>query len=128
MKVITILILFTVISIINSSLNGFTSKSCTDYFNKTGVNESTQAFSKDFCRTLKVSDSSNRCCFMKYKIDNKTYYNCIEVTQAEFQDIDQKIRDLEAGLTVYNIDIKSLECNSSSYLFGSLLLFLVFLF
>ena len=125
MKVITILILFTVISIINSSLNGFTPKSCND---RQGTEESTQAFSKDFCRTLKVSDSSNRCCFMKYKIDNKTYYNCIEVTQAEFQDIDQKIRDLEAGLTVYNIDIKSLECSSSSYLFGSLLLLLVFLF
>ena len=125
MKVITILILFTVISIINSSLNGFTSKSCNE---RQGTEESTQAFSKDFCRTLKVSDSSNRCCFMKYKIDNKTYYNCIEVTQAEFQDIDQKIRDLEAGLTEYNIDIKSLECSSSSYLFGSLLLFLVFLF
>ena len=128
MKVITILILFTVISIINSSLNEFTSKSCTDYFNKQGDDESTQAFSKDFCRTLKVSDSSNRCCFMKYKIDNKTFYNCAEVTQAEFQDIDQKIRDLEAGLTEYNIDIKSLECSSSSYLFGSLLLLLVFLF
>ena len=125
MKVITILILFTVISIINSSLSGFPSKSCNE---RQGTEESTQAFSKDFCRTLKVSDSSNRCCFMKYKIDNKTYYNCIEVTQAEFQDIDQKIRDLEAGLTVYNIDIKSLECSSSSYLFGSLLLFLVFLF
>ena len=125
MKVNTILILFTVISFINSSLNGFTLKSCNE---RQGTEESTQAFSKDFCRTLKVSDSSNRCCFMKYKIDNKTYYNCIEVTQAEFQDIDQKIRDLEAGLTEYNIDIKSLECSSSSYLFGSLLLLLVFLF
>ena len=125
MKVITILILFTVISIINSSLNGFTSKSCTDYFNKQGVDESTQAFSKDFCRTLKVSDSSNLCCFLKYKMETHTFYNCAEVTQAEFQDIDQKISNLE---TSYGYDVKSLECNSSSYLFGSLLLLLVFLF
>ena len=125
MKVITILILFTVISIINSSLNGFTSKSCTDYFNKQGVDESTQAFSKDFCRTLKVSDSSNLCCFLKYKMETHTFYNCAEVTQAEFQDIDQKISNLE---TYYSFNVKSLECSSSSHLFGSLLLFLVFLF
>ena len=125
MKVITILILFTVISIINSSLNGFTSKSCTDYFNKQGVDESTQAFSKDFCRTLKVSDSSNLCCFLKYKMETYTFYNCAEVTQAEFQDIDQKISNLE---TYYSFNVKSLECSSSSYLFGSLLLLLVFLF
>ena len=125
MKVITILILFTVISIINSSLNEFTSKSCTDYFNKQGVDESTQAFSKDFCRTLKVSDSSNLCCFLKYKMETQTFYNCAEVTQAEFQDIDQKISNLE---TSYSFNVKSLECSSSSYLFGSLLLLLVFLF
>ncbi len=125
MKVNTILILFTVISFINSSLSGFTSKSCTDYFNKTGVNETTQAFSKDFCRTLKVTDPSNLCCFLKYKKDTHTFYNCAEVTQAEFQDIDQKISNLE---TYYSFNVKSLECSSSSYLFGSLLLFLVFLF
>ena len=125
MKVITILILFTVISIINSSLNEFTSKSCTDYFNKQGVDESTQAFSKDFCRTLKVSDSSNLCCFLKYKMETHTFYNCAEVNQAEFQDIDQKISNLE---TSYSFNVKSLECSSSSYLFGSLLLLLVFLF
>ena len=47
------------------------------------------------------------------------------MTQAEFQDIDQKISNLE---TSYGYDVKSLECNSSSYLFGSLLLLLVFLF
>ena len=125
MKVNTILILFTVISFINSSLSGFPSKSCTEYFNKQGVDESTQAFSKDFCRTLKVSDSSNLCCFLKYKMETQTFYNCAEVTQAEFQDIDQKISNLE---TSYGYDVKSLECNSSSYLFGSLLLLLVFLF
>ena len=125
MKVNTILILFTVISFINSSLSGFLPKSCNDYFNKQGVDESTQAFSKDFCRTLKVSDSSNLCCFLKYKMETHTFYNCAEVTQAEFQDIDQKISNLE---TSYGYDVKSLECNSSSYLFGSLLLLLVFLF
>ena len=125
MKVITILILFTVISFINSSLSGFLPKSCNDYFNKQGVDESTQAFSKDFCRTLKVSDSSNLCCFLKYKMETQTFYNCAEVTQAEFQDIDQKISNLE---TSYSFNVKSLECSSSSYLFGSLLLLLVFLF
>ena len=125
MKVNTILILFTVISFINSSLSGFPPKSCTDYFNKQGVDESTQAFSKDFCRTLKVSDSSNLCCFLKYKMETHTFYNCAEVTQAEFKDIDQKISNLE---TSYGYDVKSLECNSSSYLFGSLFLLLVFLF
>ncbi len=122
MKVSTILILFTVISIINSSLTGFTSKSCNE---RQGEDESTQAFSKDFCRTLKVSESGNRCCFFKYKIDTQTLYNCIEVTLPEFADIDEKIKSLE---TQYGIDVKSLECSSSSYLFGSLLLFLVFLF
>ena len=122
MKVITFLF-FATIAVI-SSLPGFSDKVCSDYFRTT--DEDHQAFSKDFCRTLGLTDNGDKCCYMRYKTnDGANYYNCIQVTMEEFYNI----KDYKKALETNNSwDIKSIECDSSSYLYGSLLLLLVFLF
>ena len=116
--------LFVTICIIKSSLRGFTSdKECTDF---QGTEESKQAFSKDFCRTLILQDSSNKCCHIKYEVGEKTYFNCAELSIQQFYDI-KKAKDT-FGSDFGASKVKSLECDSSSYLYASLLLILIFLF
>ena len=125
MKVTQLFIFIALFCSIKSGLKGFTAKSCNDFY---GTTEEKQGFSKDFCRSLAV-DGYKKCCMMKYrKSDGKTYYNCIELTASEFNKIDDTIDYYEKASTISTIDIKSLECDSSSYLYGSLLLLLVFLF
>ena len=122
MKVITFLF-FATIAVI-SSLPGFTDKTCSQFYRKT--DEEHQAFSKDFCRTLGLTDNGDKCCYMRYKTnDGANYYNCIQVTMEEFYNIKEYKKVLENN---NQWDIKSIECDSSSYLYGSLLLLLVFLF
>ena len=116
----TILIFFTILIMIKAQLDSFTHKSCADYDPKQSGTGAKQAYSKDFCRTLSY-DSSKKCCFFKYKGDDGNNYNCLELDYSEFLDIDKTIKSLG-----YNV--KSLECDSSSYLYGSLLLLLIFLF
>ena len=120
MKVITLLLFFASISIINSGLEGFTQKTCKAYDNKT--EENLQAFSKDFCRTLGVEDPEHKCCYVKYERDSRTYYNCYEVTQAQFYNIKSLRDDLKSSR-----GLKTIECDSSSYLYGSLILILALL-
>ena len=124
MKMLYLLVLFSSICIIKSSLRGFTpDKECTDF---QGTEESKQAFSKDFCRTLILQDSSNKCCHIKYEVGEKTYFNCAELSIQQFYDI-KTAKDTflsSFGAT----EVKSLECDSSSYLYTSLLLILIFLF
>ena len=104
-----------------TGLNGFSPKKCSE---KLGEEPEQQAYSKDFCRTTEY-DSDKKCCFLKYKTDGGTFYNCLELSMYEFSRIKDTIKDYEAQK---NIKIKSLECDSSSYLYGSLLLLLAFLF
>ena len=120
MKVITLLLFIASISIINSGLDGFSQKTCSQYHNK--KDEEHQAFSKDFCRTLGVEDPENKCCYVKYETDNGTYYNCYELTQAEFYNI-KTVRDALKASS----GLKTIECDSSSYLYGSLILILALL-
>ena len=131
MKATSFLIFIAVTAVINSSLQGFTVKRCDDYYNKQDIGH--QAYSLDFCKTLDKSnyDSEDKCCFLKYKTSNgATFYNCRLVKVAEFHHIKDTIKSIEASLKVdgADVDVKSLECSSSSYLFGSLLLLLVLLF
>ena len=124
MKVLSFLVLIAIFSVMESSIHGFTpNKKCVDFFNSTA--EEKQAYSKDFCRSLHVPDSSHKCCYLKYKNkkNDKTFFNCVEVTEAEFWDIDAKIDSLKKSM-----DVKKLVCDSSSYLYGSLLLILFALF
>ena len=124
MKMLYLLVLFSSICIIKSTLRGFTSnKECTDF---QGTDESKQAFSKDFCRTLILQDSSNKCCYIKYEVGEKTYFNCAELSIQEFYDI--KTAKDTFGSKFEASKVKSLECDSSSYLYASLLLILIFLF
>ena len=121
MKVASLLIFIAAISLIESSVRGFRDKSCSDYYNK--QDEEHQAFSKDFCRSLE-QDKEHKCCYIKYKIGESTYYNCIQLTLNDFYNV-KSIKDNGAG---QNWDVKNIVCDSSSYLYGSLFLLLIFLF
>ena len=123
MKVASLLIFIAAISFIESSVRGFTDKTCTEYYNK--QDEEHQAFSKDFCRSLGITEGGDKCCYIKYKTESGYYYNCVQVTMSDFYNIKEYRDSLE---TIRGWDIKSIECDSSSYLYASLLLLLVFLF
>ena len=122
MKVASILIFILAISLIESSIRGFTDKTCSSYYNKTDLEH--QAFSKDFCRSLE-QDKYTKCCYMRYKIGDNTYYNCIELSLNQFYNVKDEISSRSSAT---GWDIKSLVCDSSSYLYGSLFLLLIFLF
>ena len=105
MKATALLLFFATIAVI-SALPGFSDKICTDYFAKT-------------------AEGGDKCCYIKYKTESGYYYNCVQVTMSDFYNIKEYRDSLE---TSRGWDIKSIECDSSSYLYASLLLLLVFLF
>ena len=121
MKYIKLLLFLAAVSLIESSLPGFSTKICTDYQYK--QTEEHQAYNKNFCRALKVTDSYDKCCYMKYEMDGKDYYNCAPLTLNDYYDIKTKISSLKSA---HGIDIKKLYCNSS-YVYASLFLILIFL-
>ena len=124
MKVSSIFLLIALFTIIKSDLSGFSEKNCNQYF--ITEDEDYQAFSRIFCKTLALKDGDEQCCYLKYKNrDDKTFYNCAPLTLSQYSDIDKTIKSLE---NEYKINIKSLECTSSSYLYGSFLLLLIILF
>ena len=123
MKVFSIFLLIALFAIIESELSTFSVKNCNEYFNTQNANF--QAYSRSFCRTLALNEGYAQCCYLKYKSGNNTYYNCAPVTSSQFYDIDEAIKSFE---NTYSIDVKSLECTSSSYLYGSFLLLLFILF
>ena len=122
MKVFSIFLLISLFALMESSLNTFSTQKCSDYERTTDLEH--QAFSRSFCRSLQLDESYAQCCYLKYKIGDNTYYNCAQITLAEYYDIDVA-KDRYKG---YNYDVKSLECTSSSYLYGSFLLLLFILF
>ena len=121
MKVSSIFLLISLFALMESSLDGFTTKYCSDY---SGTTSDKQAYSRGFCRSLALEENYAQCCYVKYKIGDNTYYNCAQLTLAEYYDIDVAKDNLEAK----GWDVKSLECTSSSYLYGSFLLLLFILF
>ena len=124
MKVSSIFLLIALFDLIESQLPGFGVKNCHDYFDKKDFEH--QAYSRSFCRSLQLNEGDAQCCYLKYKTaDDKTFYNCIPVTLSQFSDIDATIDSYE---NANGWDIKSLECTSSSYLYGSFLLLLFILF
>ena len=131
MKVSSIFLLISLFAVMESHLTGFDTKYCNDYI---GQNQNQQAYSKGFCRSLSLNQNLDaaQCCYVKYKIvdDNtdNTYYNCLPLTLAQYYDIDAAIDYYEGEDGNGNRwDIKSLECTSSSYLYGSFLLLLFIL-
>ena len=121
MKVSSIFLLISLFALMKSSLDGFTTKYCSDY---SGTTSDKQAYSRGFCRSLAIEENYAQCCYVKYKIGDNTYYNCAQLTLAEYYDIDVAKDNLKAK----GWDVKSLECTSSSYLYGSFLLLLFILF
>ena len=129
MKVATLLIFLASLAFSIAQLEGFNNgKTCSDYYNK--QDRGHQAYSKDFCRTLLLS--GYKCCFLKYEVQEtdgkKTYYNCADLTYNQFVRIDDAKSDIRNEINLDGFNLKSLECDSSSYLYGSLLLLLVLLF
>ena len=122
MKVFSIFLLISLFALMESSLNTFSTQKCSDYERTTDLEH--QAFSRSFCRSLQLDESYAQCCYLKYKIGDNTYYNCAQITLAEYYDIDVAKKRYKS----YNYDVKSLECTSSSYLYGSFLLLLFILF
>ena len=122
MKVFSIFLLISLFALMESSLNTFSTQKCSDYERTTDLEH--QAFSRSFCRSLQLDESYAQCCYLKYKFGDKTYYNCAQITLAEYYDIDVAKKRYKS----YNYDVKSLECTSSSYLYGSFLLLLFILF
>ena len=122
MKVSSIFLLISLFALMESNLDTFTTKKCTDYY---GQKLAQQAFSRGFCRSLQIEESYAQCCYLKYKFGDKTYYNCAQITLAEYYDID-KAKDRFKNEE--SLDVKSIECTSSSYLYGSFLLLLFILF
>ena len=118
----TIFIFFVILIVIKAQLDSFTHKTCAEYDPIQNSGNAKPAYSKDFCRTLSYDTNNKKCCFFKYKgEDGYNYYHCLELYNSEYLDINNKIKSL-------NYNVKSLECDSSSYLYGSFLLFLIFLF
>ena len=128
MKVSSIFLLISLFAVMESHLTGFDTKYCNDYI---GQNQNQQAYSKGFCRSLSLNKNPEaaQCCCVKYKIGENTYYNCLPLTLAQYYDIDAAIDYYEGyeGEGGNRWDIKSLECTSSSYLYGSFLLLLFIL-
>ena len=120
MKALSFLILIAIFTVMDSSLVSFSKKNCKEF---NGKGEKQQAYSKDFCRSLHVENPTHKCCYLKYKLNDNYYYNCVELTEREFWDIDATIDSLKNSK-----DVKNLVCDSSSYLYGSLLLILFALF
>ena len=125
MKVSTIFLLISLFAVMESNLHGFTVKNCGDYYG-TGQNE--QGYSRGFCRSLALDSDYAQCCYLKYKSGDNTYYNCVPITLAEYYDIDTAKERIKSDKSALDISIKSLECTSSSYLYGSFLLLLFILF
>ena len=121
MKVSSIFLLISLFALMESSLDGFTTKYCSNY---TGKDADKQAYSRGFCRSLALEENYAQCCYVKYEYEGSTYYNCAQLTLAEYYDIDVAKGNLKAK----GWDVKSLECTSSSYLYGSFLLLLFILF
>ena len=128
MKVFSIFLLISLFALMESSLNTFSTKKCSDYdvyFNKTRENYlEYQAFSRGFCRSLQLDEGYAQCCYIKYKNGENTYYKCAQLKLAEYYDIDVAKDKYEKE----GYDVKTLECTSSSYLYGSFLLLLFILF
>ena len=123
MKAYALIILVVFFCGMNAGLEDFTEKSCSDYQFST-VKEK-QAYSLDFCRTTKKQSEMNKCCYVRYKKDDKTYYGCAEITLDDFYRIDDTIDSLESSNS--GIEIKTFDCKSN-YLYGSFLLLLFFFF
>ena len=123
MKAYSLLLIFAVIFGIKSSLDTFSLKFCNYYL----PNTTNYAYSRDFCRSLAIGTSNAyQCCYLRYKNVDATYHNCVPLTLAQFYDIDTAKENVK---TAYSIsDLKSLECTSSTYLYGSFLLLLLILF
>ena len=64
-----------------------------------------RAFSDD-----EISRNAYKCCYMKYKADNNSFkgkeYSCISLTQNDYNQIKQLIKNIELDSTIKDVSIK----------------------
>ena len=103
-----------------------------DNSNKSYCYDKTSASSSDDCKDLKVSEDGNHCCYLygkaEYKGETSESERCIEITNEDYDNIDDyidKVKDNaeKAGGKVKKYEI---DCNSS-FLTNSLLSIILFL-
>ena len=88
--------------------------------------------SKD-CKDLKVSGSGNHCCYYKIKGENEKgkteeYKTCLEITDEEYNNIDDYIDDRKDAAKKSGGKVKDLDIDCySSFLTNSLLGIILFL-
>ena len=122
MKAIHVIIAVTLIYMIKADARGFEGVvyNCSAFAPRLLGNSARlgyPAFSLDFCRSILLEDGYAKCCFFKYKEDNKRKFHCLPVTAEQLSDIDDKLVD---GYKKVYSDV-SLDCNSR-YLFTPLIL------
>ena len=129
MKAINTFLLLMLIYSISAAAKNFDTQICEEHgpsaHNSAFANK--QGYSLDFCRTTKINDPQYvRCCFIKWK-DNqdRRQYNCFPIKNKELSDIDETIDGLEGKSTISKV--VSLDCDAS-YLYGTFLIILAFLF
>ena len=71
-----------------------------------------------------INEGGYRCCFVKAKSDDGNFEGCITVTKAQYDDIDDAIKDYEKNAEA---DIDSLDCGSNYIIISLLSLILLFL-
>ena len=121
MKVVYALLVTMLIFVNSESVPGYNTMKCEDY--EPGLKN---AFSLDFCKSTLYDSTEEKCCFLKYELDDKRHYHCYAVKLTVFNDINKVIENIE-GEVIKGSDVKSLDC-SSSYLFSSLLVLLALFF
>ena len=123
MKAYSLLLIFAVIFGIKSSLDTFSLKFCNYYL----PNTTNYAYSRDFCRSLALQHENDaQCCYVKFIDGDVTHHHCVPLSLGQYYDIDQAEEDVKATYSIS--DLKSIECTSSTYLYGSFLLLLLILF
>ena len=73
-----------------------------------------------------TSRKAYKCCKMKAKVDSNNFkgkeYSCISLTENDYKNIKQLIKNLESDSTVKDV---SIDCKSSYLKFGFLILLLL---
>ena len=77
----------------------------------------------DECNKINPAEGFYRCCFIKGKLDGRSWEGCTSITKAQYDDIDDAIEAYEKA----GYDIDSLDCGSNYIIISLLSLILLFL-
>ena len=86
--------------------------------------DGTEKKNADECNKIGPDEGGYRCCFIKGKFEGESEEGCISITKAQYDDIDDAIKDYEKNAEA---DIDSLDCGSNYIIISLLSLILLFL-